>query len=391
MLARYMLSWQIHYFLHGEELIIAYRDFTGCSLMPGVPLKFMPGMRAGKSKEHEAVVAGRATQLSTLGDWETYWQGADYGVMARTWRFINSGAKGSEEVALKRTPQFGELLPENIQQDIDSYYEKLIQVDPNFHLSDSEDEDEDEDAVNDNEDQSVTDSYTTSAARVEDDLNDLVGDDDNDHEMDEFDNDDTIVIAHSGNTPLVGDVPPVAYDNAPSVNDASLPYNALVDNPLPPPVDDPLPIIDDTLPPIDDTLSPTTNIVPSIINVPAPIHVASVSIPPPADDVDDVLTPIDETPSPIDEIPPPIDVDVHPSTNDGPSAEVVDDVLLPIDDIPSPVTADVPPLVNDRPPSAAEVPIPSQENVVMHEPDQDVEVGPNSLTLSGMCLSSIRK
>ena len=400
MLARYMLSWQIHYFEQGKDLIIAYRDFTGCSLMPGVPLKFMPGMRAGKSKEKEAVAVARSTRLSTLKNWEEYWLGADYEVMARTWRFINSGAKGSEEVALKRTPQFGELLPENIQQDIDSYYEKLVRLDPEFKLSDLDDDDDDDDddedddddgrggGANDDENQSVAGSDTTSAARVEDDLNGVVGDDDNADEIDEFDNDDTIVVVHSDNTSLVDDAPLISDGNVSSVNvnDASLPYNAPTSNLLPPPVDDAPPPIDDAPPSINDTLPPTNDFAPSFANVLSPTHVASVFIPPSADDIDDVLTPIDDSPSPID-------VDVRPLTNDGPSVEDVDDVLPPVDDIPLPIDADVPPLVNDQPPPAADSdvppPVPPQEDVVMHESDQDAEVEPDALNLSGMCVSPI--
>ena len=167
-----MLCWQIHRWEHEHELIFAYRDFTDCSLMPGVPLKFMPGMRAGKSKEKEAVANARHVQLSDLNGWERYWHGAEYTATARTWRFINSGAKGSEGVALKHTPQFGELLPENIQEDLDSYYSKLLDSDPNFKLdsSDSEDEGEDEDEdADDGEDQSVAGSDTASIVRVEDD------------------------------------------------------------------------------------------------------------------------------------------------------------------------------------------------------------------------------
>ena len=375
MLGRYMTCWQIHCWEHGQELAVAYRDFTGCSLMPGVPLKYMPGMRAGQSKEKEAVVAARHVQLSRLDDWEKYWLGADYGVTARAWRFINSGAKGSEEVALKHTPQFGKLLPENIQEDLDSYYTKLLESDPNFELdsSDSDDDDADDDTADDaedDEDEGTPGSDTASVVRVEDDLSGEVEEEDNDYEMDEFDNDDTIVV-HAGDNSLADNVPLTIDGNTPTGDR------------LPSPVDDASTPTDDVLQPVDDNPPPTNGIPAPTDNILPPIHDASSlidNIPPPLDDVDDALTPIEDTPSPID-------VDPLPLTNDGPPLSAdMDSLSTPIDNIPPPIGVDAPPLMNAGSSPADDIPplVLSQEDVAMHEPDQNAEVDTDVLTLSGM-------
>ena len=348
MLARYMLCWQIHRWERDEPLITAYRDFTGCSLMPGVPLKYMPGMRAGKSKEHKAVAIGRVNELTTMSDWKKRWHGADYTATVKAWRYYNSGSKDGKKVALKHTPPIGALLPDDIEKDLDSYYEKLSQSDPSFDtskLNDSSDDDGDGDGDDDDDDESVPVSGTPSVVGPEDNPGDIeVGDDIND-ETDEFDNDDTIVLAHSADTPLVADAPSVIGDNASSLN--ADPTD------VPPPIGDILPSIDATLPPTNDAPLPIDTTLPPINDTSASVDNA----PPPADEglpfVDDPLTPLEDTPSPIN-------VDFPPPTDDGHS---------PVSDVPSPM--------------------PPQEDIVMPESDQAADGDTNVMTLSGMFITSI--
>ena len=351
MLARYMLCWQIHRWERDEPLITAYRDFTGCSLMPGVPLKYMPGMRAGKSKEHKAVAIGRVNELTTMSDWKKRWHGADYTATVKAWRYYNSGSKDGKKVALKHTPPIGALLPDDIQKDLDSYYEKLIQSDRSFDISklndssddDDDDEDDDDDDDDDSDDnESVPVSGTPSVVGPEDNPSDIEVGDDLSDETDEFDNDDTIVLAHSTDTPLVTDAPSVIGDNADLVN--ADPTD------IPPP-------IGDILPPIDVTLPPTNG------------------MPPP---IDTTLPPINDTSASVDDTPPPADEGLS----------LVDDPLTPLENTPSPIDVDFPPPTADGHPPASDVPPPMhpQEDTAMHELDQDADGDTNVMTLSGMFL-----
>ena len=320
--------------------------------MPGVPLKYMPGMRAGKSKEKKAVAVARVVELSNLKGWEKYWHGIDYKTMARTWRYLNSEAKGSLEAALKNTPQFGAPLPDDIQNDIDSYYEKLLKSDPTFKLKsddkDDEDEDDDEDSEMDEDegedegedDQSVPGSSTSSVVGSEVDLDDAGELDDISHETDEHD-DDTITPPGPSDTLLAGNPSPSTDDVLPSVADA------------PSPIDDVLPSIDDVLPPTNATPSPIDTTLPSIDNASAPIDNAPPSTDSMFSFVDGPLTPIESTPSPID---------VSLSTNDDPS---------PTNDAPLPTSP--------------------QADIIMHDSDQNADGDVDAMTLSGMSITPICK
>ena len=349
MLARYMLCWQIHRWERDEPLIIAYRDFTGCSLMPGVPLKYMPGMRAGKSKEHKALAIGRVDELTTMSRWKERWLGADYQSTATTWRYFNSGSKDAKRIALKHTPPLGALLPDDIQKDLDSYYEKLAKLDASFKTSeldssddDTDDNDNDDNDTDDNDtddNESVPVSGTPSVVGPEDNPDDTEEGDDISDETDEFDNEDTIALLHSEDTPLAAGAPSVDADP----------------NDIPPPIDDILPSIDVALPPTNGTPPPIDITLPPINDTSASID----NVPPSADEgfslVDDPLTPLENTPEPID-------VDLPPPTDNGPS---------PVSDVPSQIHP--------------------QEDIVMHESEQDADGDTNAMTLSGMSITSICK